>query len=105
MALNKEEDLISKCKQLPSITTVEECMEFYKKFFEFKLYDPKYGDEGRSDFNNKPFEELTLDEVLTSLTVIQREHYWEGGYDSTFERYLENGTFEKLYKRLQILCA
>ena len=52
---------------------------------------------------NKPIEELTRDEVLTSFTIIQREEYWEGGYDYIFKGYLNDKTFERLYNRLQFL--
>ena len=97
-------DLIIKCKLLPSISTVEDCRKFYKIFFEQKLYDINYGDKDHKDCREKPIEELTLKEILTSFTVIQREEYWEGGYDYTFEKYIENKTFEKLYNRLQELC-
>lgn len=94
---------IEKCKQLPRIEKLEDCMAFYKLFFKYKLFDANYGAKDHKDYRDKPFEELSLDEVLTSFTIIQREDYWNGGYDSAFERYLENKTFEKLYNRLQEL--
>ena len=92
-----------KCKQLPRIEKLEDCRAFYKVFFKYKLFDAHYGEKDHKDYRDKPFDELSLDEVLTSFTIIQREDYWNGGYDSTFERYLENKTFEKLYNRLQEL--
>ena len=83
----------------------------YKKYLKsknkLKLYDPKYGDEDHLNFNNKPFEELALSEVLTSFTIIQREHYWEGSYDSTFEcsdTILEIGELFHYLKIIQNRC-
>ena len=95
--------MIQRCKQLPELKTLEDCRKFYKKFFELNLYNIDYANPEHNSYMNKPFEELTRDEVLTSFTIIQREDYWNGGYDSTFQRYLENKTFEKLYNRLQEL--
>ena len=64
-----------------------------------------YGEKDHKDYRDKPIEELTLNEILTSFTVIQREDYWEGGNDYVFERFLENKTFGRLCKRLQELCS
>ena len=91
------------CKQLPKPENLKDCRAFYKLFFKHKLYDAKYGEEGHLDYRNKPIEQLTFDEVLTSFTVIQREDYWEGCYDYIFEGYLKDKTFERLYNRLQEL--
>ena len=91
------------CKQLSKLENLKDCRAFYKLFFKHKLYDAKYGEEGHLDYRDKPIEQLTFDEVLTSFTVIQREDYWEGGYDYIFEGYLKDKTFERLYNRLQEL--
>ena len=105
MAINeKNGDLIIKCKLLPAIVTVEDCRKFYKIFFEQKLYDANYGDEDHKDYREKPIEDLTLKEVLTSFTIIQREDHWESFNDSVFERYIQDKIFEKLYNRLQEFC-
>ena len=105
MALDEiNKNLIEKCKLLPAINTIEDCRKFYKIFFEQKLYDANYGEKDHIDYREKPIEDLTLNEVLTSFTVIQREDHWEGGYDCIFERYIKNKTFEKLYNRLQEVC-
>ena len=34
------------------------------------MYDAKYGEKGHLDYRDKPIEQLTFDEVLTSFTVI-----------------------------------
>lgn len=99
-----EVDLIinERCKQLPKIETLQDCQDFYHKFYDLNLCDINYGDESHKSFKDKPIEELTRDEVLTSFTIIQREDYWEGGYgDSVFKKYLDNKSFERLYSRLQ----
>lgn len=97
--------MIERCKQLPEIKTLEDCRAFYKKFFELSLYDIDYTNPEHNSYMNKSIEELTRDEVLTSFTIIQREDYWEGGYDYIFKGYLENKTFEKLYNRLQEIIS
>ena len=103
--MNEKYLKIEKCKKLPNIENLKDCREFYKIFFKNKLYDLKYGEDSHYDYRHKPIEQLTLDEVLTSFTVIQREDYWEGGYDYIFERYLADKTFERLYDRLQELVS
>ena len=95
--------MIERCKQLPKIETIEDCLQFYKKFFELSLFDFDYNNPEHNSYMNKSIEELTRDEVLTSFTVIQREEYWEGGYGYIFNGCLEDKTFEKLYNRLQEL--
>lgn len=95
--------MIERCKQLPKIETFEDCLQFYKKFFELSLFDFDYNNPEHNSYMNKPIEELTRDEVLTSFTVIQREEYWEGGYGYIFNGRIEDKTFEKLYNRLQEL--
>ena len=102
-----EVDLIinERCKQLPNIETLTDCRIFYYKFYDLNLYDINYGNENHKSFKDKPIAELTRDEVLTSFTIIQREDYWEGGYDFVFQKYLDNKTFENLYLRLQTVIS
>ena len=95
--------LIERCKQLPKIETYEDCLIFYKKFFKLNLFDFDYHNPAHNNYKNKQIEELTRDEVLTSFTIIQRENYWEGGYDYIYNGYLKNKTFQRLYNRLQEL--
>lgn len=47
-----EVDLIinERCKQLPKIMTLEDCNEFYHKFYDLNLYDINYGDENHKSF-------------------------------------------------------
>ena len=106
MVLNDmNKDLIERCKLLPPISTIDDCRKFYKIFFKQKLYDANYGSKDHKNYRHKPIEEFTLNEVLSSFTIIQREEHWESFNESVFERYLENKTFEKLYNRLRELCA